>query len=89
MQQQVTGKPRCILPFSQRAHYLRVITDERRIDACCFQELPDKLKEKAKQSYRSLLMAFGLFQSWQKDSAPTHYRMLQGFIKSLSMAGKV
>lgn len=47
MQQQVTATPCFILPFGQRTHYLRVITDERRIDARHFQELPNKLKEKA------------------------------------------
>ena len=46
MQQQVTATPCFILPFGQRTHYLRVITDECRIDARHFQELPDKLKEK-------------------------------------------
>ena len=43
MQQQVTETLQSALPFGQRAHYLRVITDEGRIDARHFQELPDKL----------------------------------------------
>ena len=50
MQQQVTETLQSALPFGQRAHYLRVITDEGRIDARHFQELPDKLKEKAEHS---------------------------------------
>lgn len=50
MQQQITETLQSALPFGQRAHYLRVITDEGRIDARHFQELPDKLKEKAEHS---------------------------------------
>lgn len=46
--------PCSILPFGQRAHDLRVVTDECRVDACHFQEFPDKLEEKAEHSWRAL-----------------------------------